>query len=132
MNKQEPGPIECPLISIAPLPPADNLLSRLQHADWIIFTSANSLPHLSGQLQLLGSDIRALATAKIAVIGPATAEVVQQHGLRIDCFPDKYLAEAIVESIPEPQGKHIVIIRAETAREVLPEQHSLLAGLLLI
>ena len=115
-------PIECPLIRITPLPAADDLLPRLQRADWIIFTSANGLPNLLGQLHVLGSDIRALGTAKIAVIGPATAEVVQRYGLRIDCLPDEYIAEAVAECIPDPQGKHIVIARAETAREVLPER----------
>ena len=114
-------PVECPLIRITPLPPADDLPARLLRADWIIFTSANGLPSLLGQLQTLGNDIRALGTAKIAAIGPATAEVVQRYGLHIDCLPTQDIAEAIAESIPEPQGKHIVIARAETAREVLPE-----------
>lgn len=114
-------PVEVPVIRIEPIPPADNLISRLERADWIVFTSANGLPSLLGQLHALGSDIRALGKATLAAIGPATAKSLQDRGLRVDFTPSQFIAETVAEEFPDPAGKRIVIARAEEAREVLPK-----------
>lgn len=114
-------PVECPVIRVVPLPPADDLLARLQCADWLAFTSANGLPHLLRQVESLDGDIRALGTAKIAAIGPATAETIRRYGLRVDFMPDRFVAESVAEGFPDPTGQRVVIARAEEAREVLPE-----------
>lgn len=113
-------PIECPVIHIEQLPPADELPAQLSQADWLVFTSANGLPCLLRQLDELGHDIRALGAAKIAAIGPATAETARRYGLRVDFVPTRFVAEAVAEEFPDPRGQRIVIPRAEEAREVLP------------
>jgi len=113
-------PIEVPLIRIEQVPPAENLILRLQSADWIVFTSANGLPCLLNQLNVLGSDIRALGKAKLAAIGPATAASLQERNLRVDFIPSKFVAESVAEEFPDPTGKRILIARAQTAREALP------------
>jgi uroporphyrinogen III methyltransferase/synthase len=82
LRRQGAQPVEYPVIRIEPLPAADRLFEKLASADWIVFTSANGLPNLLGQLQQAGKDIRALGTAKIAAIGSATAESLRAHGLR--------------------------------------------------
>jgi uroporphyrinogen III methyltransferase / synthase len=114
-------PLETPLIHTEPLPPADDLLARLRRADWLVFTSANGLPGLLGQIAELGKDIRALGTARIAAIGPATAASVTEHGLCVDFHPSRFVAEAVAEEFPAPAGAHIVLAQAEEAREVLAE-----------
>ena len=114
-------PIEFPVIRITPLPPAEDLLSRLRQADWLVFTSANGLPGLLDQLQALGADIRGLGSAKLAAIGPATAASLTERGLRVDFVPTRFVAEAVAEEFPSPEGKRIVIARAEEAREALPD-----------
>jgi len=59
---------------------------------------------------------------KIAVIGPATAKAVQGIGLQADLIPPKYIAESLAEAlIPEAPGKRMLLIRAEQARDILPE-----------
>lgn len=113
-------PIEVPLIRIEQVPPAENLILRLQSADWIVFTSANGLPCLLNQLNALGTDIRALGKAKLAAIGPATAASLQERNLRVDFMPSKFVAESVAEEFPDPTGKRILIARAQTAREALP------------
>lgn len=115
-------PIEAPAIRIEKLPPADDLLTRLQKADWIVFTSANGLPALLEQISTLGADIRALGKAKIAAIGPATAESIRSRGLRVDFVPGRFVAESAAEEFPSPEGKHILIARALEARDVLPDE----------
>lgn len=113
-------PIEVPLIRIEQVPPAENLILRLQSADWIVFTSANGLPCLLNQLNALGTDIRALGKAKLAAIGPATAASLQERNLRVDFIPSKFVAESVAEEFPDPTGKRILIARAQIAREALP------------
>lgn len=113
-------PVEFPVIHIAPLPPAENLITRLQQADWLVFTSANGLPNLLRQLGQLEADIRALGNAKIATIGPATAEMLWKHGVRVDYVPERFVAEDMAAEFPNPLGKHIAIVRAQEARDVLP------------
>ena len=114
-------PVEVPVIRIVPLPPAENLVNRLQQADWLAFTSANALPNLLSQLETLGSDIRALGSARLAAIGSSTAESLSERGLRVDYVPSRFVAETAAEEFPDPRGKRVVIVRAESAREVLPE-----------
>ena len=115
-------PLECPLIKIEPLPPPDDLLARLRHADWLLFTSANGLPHLLRQVTALGGDIRALGSAKIAAIGPATADSLRDVRLRVDFLPERFIDESLTDGLPDPCGKHVLIARAETARDALPDQ----------
>lgn len=113
--------IESPMITVAPLAAATDLLSRLQLADWLLFTSANALPNLLQQLATLNEDIRALASAKIAAIGTSTADSLRQFGLRVDFQPSRFIAEVMASEFPAPEGKQLLIIRAETASEDLPE-----------
>ncbi len=113
--------VEYPVIRMHPLPPAPELCARLARADWIVFTSANGLPALLGQLDALGADVRALGHAKLAAIGPATAESIRRYGLRVDFVPERFVAEAVAEGFPNPAGQRVVIARAEEAREALPE-----------
>lgn len=113
--------VESPMISVAPLPAPADLLTRLQQADWLLFTSANALPNLLQQLATVDEDIRALAAAKIAAIGTATADSLRQFSLRVDYQPSRFIAEVMASEFPAPEGKRLLIIRAETASEELPE-----------
>jgi uroporphyrinogen III methyltransferase/synthase len=75
------------------------------------------------RLYALGHDVRAIGNARLAAIGPATAEAVRARGLRVDFVPDQFVAERVVEQFPEdPAGRRILIPRAQEAREVLPQR----------
>lgn len=114
-------PVEFPVIKIEQIPPVADLLARLQQAEWLVFTSANGISALLRQVMELDGDIRSLGDAKIAAIGPSTAESIQRYGLRVDYIPERFIAESIADGFPDPRGQHIVIARVETARETLPE-----------
>ncbi len=114
-------PVEFPTIRTETLPPADDLLPRLLAADWIVVTSANGLPALLEQVEASGADIRALGSARLAAIGPATAETLTTHHLVVDYLAERFVAESLAEGFPDPAGLRIVIARAEEARDVLPE-----------
>ena len=69
-------------------------------------------------------DARAFGTAKVAVIGSATAETLQSYGIVPDCMPQAFVAESLVESLQAAGVRHtskVLILRAEEARDTLVE-----------
>jgi uroporphyrinogen III methyltransferase/synthase len=88
-----------------------------------VFTSANGVAAFMTRLFERGKDVRALGGAKIAAIGPATAESLRPYGLVPDVVPHAFKAEVLLEALsPEVKpGARILLARAQIAREVLPE-----------
>jgi uroporphyrinogen III methyltransferase/synthase len=73
------------------------------------------------RLRTLRKDIRAIGKARIAAIGPATAEALKNFALTVDAIPGEYRGEAIIDAIgvEKIRGARILIPRAQVAREVL-------------
>jgi len=117
--------IEFPTIRPEPIPEVAEspVLSCLPlDYDWIIFTSANTIPFLLSALRVNGGDVRSLGAARLAAIGPGTAKALTDLGLNVEYVPREFVAEAVAEGFPvDPAGLRILIPRAEVAREVLPE-----------
>jgi len=118
--------IEFPTIETVPptsYTAIDRALARLADFDWIIFTSATGVEGFIARLKALGRDIRAIGSAKLAAIGPATAARLGDYALHVDAMPTEFRAEAIVPAIGEERirGARFLIPRAEVAREALPE-----------
>ena len=60
-------------------------------------------------MRATGKDIRILAGARICTIGPATAEEVHKHLLRVEKVPREYRAEGVLEAFSnEPSGRQAV------------------------
>jgi uroporphyrinogen III methyltransferase/synthase len=99
------------------------VIAKLGSFDWVIFTSATGVEAFVARLRALGRDIRELGSASIAAIGPATAERVSRYALRVAAVPSEFRAEALIGAIGEAKirGAHILIPRAQVAREILPE-----------
>jgi uroporphyrinogen III methyltransferase/synthase len=117
--------IEFPVIKIIPVADTGLRVSDLAKDvyDWIIFTSANGVECFIKGLAKIGLDVRAIGTAKLAAIGPATAAALENYGLKVDYVPSEFVAEAVIRDFPEDvAGKSILIARAKEAREVLPEK----------
>jgi uroporphyrinogen III methyltransferase/synthase len=119
---------EFPTIEIIPpeyLGPLDAAIRDLDSFSLIVFTSVNGVEAFLKRLQHHGLDLRALPRdAKVAAIGPATAERIEQAGLRVDVVPEEYRAEALIEALGAHPlaGERVLIPRAKVAREVLPEK----------
>jgi len=117
-------PVEFPTIAIAPPSDWSNLdqaLDKLAAYDWIIFTSANGVEAVIERLRALGSDLRLLDGPRVAAIGPATAQALQDHGVRVDFVPSIYVAEEIAAGIGDVRGQRILLPRADKARPALGE-----------
>ena len=59
-----------------------------------------------------------------AAIGPATTAALRAGNLVADLVPEQYVAESLLEAFasPEPEQRgRVLLVRAEVARDVLPE-----------
>jgi uroporphyrinogen III methyltransferase/synthase len=119
---------EFPTIEISPpedFTPLDDAIHKLDSFDWLVYTSVNGVEAFVERLRHQGLDLRAVPRdAKVAAIGPATAERLEEAGLRVDVIPGEYRAEALIEALDEDSisGKRVLIPRARVAREILPEK----------
>ncbi len=87
----------------------------------VVFTSPRGVKFFFEGVRGRGLDIRCLGFRRIAAIGPSTRDAVESLGLRVDIVPDKYVAESLADSIMSEKPERVFILRAERAREVLPE-----------
>ncbi len=115
-----------PVIRIAPPPdpgPLAAAAASVRDYDWVVFTSVNGVDRFHAALEEAGRDARALARARIAAIGPATAAALETWGVRADLVPDTYVAESVLEAMAalgSLRGARVLLPRAYGAREVLP------------
>jgi uroporphyrinogen III methyltransferase/synthase len=107
--------LELPAIRIEPLPWECEDLGRF---DWVIFTSVNGVKYFFDRIE----DVRQLR-GRICAIGPATRAAVEGMRLKIDLIGEEYVAESLLAAfeVQELAGKRVLLARAETARDVLPE-----------
>ena len=117
--------LEVPTIEIAPPPdPAalEKLARELGTYGWVVFTSANAVEAVFAALKRIGADARAFGGAKVAAIGPATAEALKAKGIKADLTAKTFVAEALAEELVARgvKGKRVVLPRAAKARDVLP------------
>ena len=116
---------ELPTIRIEP--PADKrqfyeLVADAHIYDWIVFTSPNGADAFFKAFFEIYHDARDLGGARIAAIGPATAERVCSYRFQVDVQPEKYVAEEIVGALQKEtslENLKILLARAEGAREAL-------------
>jgi uroporphyrinogen III methyltransferase/synthase len=106
--------LETPAIRIEP---RTVLLARPETYDLICFTSPNGV---RVYFDALDRDARALGGATVAAIGPGTAAELERHGIRADIVPERFVAEGLLEALPDVRGKSVLVARAAGARDVLP------------
>ncbi len=127
--------IELPTIRIEPPEDLRGFAELVQDAhvyDWIIFTSPNGVDSFFDLFFKLYHDARELGGAKIAAIGPATAQRVRDFHVQVDLQPPEFVAEAIVREFKKQGGVEnlrILLARAEKARDVLPKELSAMGGI---
>jgi len=75
------------------------------------------------RMAALGGDVRALASARIAAIGPETAAELERRLLRPAIVPAEYRAEGLLDALGEGDlcGRRVLLPRAAGARAILPD-----------
>jgi uroporphyrinogen III methyltransferase/synthase len=102
--------------------PIDAAIDALETYDWLIFTSRNGVDRFLNRLDRSPRDLRAIR-GRLAAIGSATAEALAEARLKVDCVPTEFVSESLLEALDDDlTGKKVLIARAESAREVLPEE----------
>lgn len=127
LQEQGATVLEYPTIQITSLSDytlLDKAISNLCQYDWVLFTSQNGVEYFFNYLmEKRNLDTRSLGSAKVGVIGPATALELKKYGITSDCIPDEYVAESLLKKLDEYdlKNKKVLILRALSARDVLPE-----------
>ncbi|PYI90835.1 MAG: uroporphyrinogen-III C-methyltransferase [Verrucomicrobia bacterium] len=127
--------IELPTIRIEP--PTDlrafaELVQDAHAYDWIVFTSVNGVNAFFDLFYKLYDDAREIGGARIAAIGPATAQRIKDFRMHVDLQPDEFVAESLAREFGKQGGVEnlrVLIARAEKARDLLPRQLSALGAI---
>jgi uroporphyrinogen III methyltransferase/synthase len=127
--------IELPTIRIEP--PTDlrafaELVQDAHAYDWIVFTSPNGVNAFFDLFYKLYDDAREIGGARIAAIGPATAQRLKDFHLHVDLQPAEFVAEALVREFRKEGGienLRVLIARAEKARDLLTKELSALGAI---
>lgn len=118
--------IAIPTIEITPpgsYAPLDAALRNHHKYDWLILTSVNGVEAMFARLRRLRISPTKLQHLKVAAIGPATRDEIERRGLNVSVTPEKYIAEAVVQSLHnKTKGKRVLLVRAKVARDVLPNE----------
>lgn len=110
--------------SLADSEPMRHAVREVAQVHWILFTSVNGVDAFLDALAGEGLDVRVLAKAKLAAIGPATAERLMTRGLRADLVPATFVAEALLDALiatDDVAGRTFLLPRADLARPMLAE-----------
>lgn len=94
-------------------------LERLDQYQWVIFTSQNAVNLFWEEFQKSECSIDKLKNLKIAAIGPATRQALNECGIAVDAMPEKFIGEEIVKTLGIIKGNNILLPRAEGARDEL-------------
>ncbi len=120
-------PILIPAIALAPptsFCPLDAALAQLPSYHWLLFTSANAVEAFAHRAR---RTFTPHPTQQVAAIGPATAEALRNIGLPPALVPATAIAESLTAALlphatqPDGSATRMLLLRAESARDHLPE-----------
>ena len=103
--------VVCPLIEIEPFTEPSAI--DTSGYDWVVVTSPNGAD--------LFANRRSGKEARIAAVGPGTAETLQQLGIEPDLVPRVSTQEGLADEMPRPAGR-VLVVGAEGSRRVLVDE----------
>jgi uroporphyrinogen III methyltransferase/synthase len=115
--------IAAPLIQIGLSDPGDTTwLERIGGFDWIVFSSRHAVRGFRRAVEKLGADVRRLAHARVAVVGPITARELETWGIRPDLLAEPARADALVRLLlaQEPRPQRVLFPCGTLALETIP------------
>lgn len=121
-----------PMLDVVPIDDSASFeaaFAELPQTDWLVFTSRHGVDLFMERLWGSGRDARALASCRVAAIGPATAEALERHRVRPDCVPEDHCSEGLVAALgTEAAEKRFLLARADRGRSLLPDELARLGG----
>ena len=125
-------PVFLPMIRI--LPPADFSLvdaaiAGMSDFDWIVFSSSNAVRGLLHRVLALGHDMRLLSNTRIAAVGPATQQALNDYSLRADVLPMQYDAASLAKHLRDDVvARRVLWPRGSRFQELLRQELSVVAS----
>ena len=119
--------LEVPTIKLEPPTRREEIvdaLLELNSYDWLVFTSPNGVTKFFEYFFKRFHDMRDLGGARIAAVGPATANKLKELHLQVDLMPDEALAVEVAKAFAKfetIENLKICLLRAEVANRELPE-----------
>lgn len=114
-----------PVVEIVPpasWAPLDEAIREAWSYDWIVFSSANGVEAFASRLAALG-DARLLGTARLAAVGPKTADALAEYRLACDLVPATHSAAGLVAALAsEPPGRRFLLLQADRGRDTLQRE----------
>ena len=101
----------------------ERLLSEINDATHILFTSSNGVDIFFEQIKRYGIDIRSLYNKKICVIGSGSGEALNKYGVNADFIPSKFDSKSFLDEILPKLDKDskVLMLRAKIGSDVLPK-----------
>ena len=98
-------------------------LLELNAYDWLVFTSPNGVTRFFDYFFKQFKDMRDLGGARIAAVGPATANKLKEYHLQVDLMPEEAIGikiAAAFQKFESIENLKICLLRAEVANPDLP------------
>jgi uroporphyrinogen III methyltransferase/synthase len=115
--------LHVPVIRIADPPawqPLDEAIAHADTYDWIVFASSNGVRGFVRRLRAAKLDGRALGSARLAAIGPATRKQLEEAGFHCDLTPESFRSEGLVAALGGALCRgRFLLVRADKGRDVL-------------
>jgi uroporphyrinogen III methyltransferase/synthase len=113
-----------PLIEILPPPTwehVDRAIATADSFDWIVFSSSNGVESFASRLATRG-DARLLGTARLAAVGPQTAEALVSHRLACDLVPMEHSARGLLDAFSQVAAPgRFLLLQADRGRDTLAD-----------
>jgi len=120
-------PVLLPLLEVVPASDGggalEDGLNELDHYDWITFTSTNAVHAVIDELRELWPE-----RPKVAVVGPATADLLRQSGYPVDFVSSEGTAADLAASMPIEAGQRILAPLGDRASVALEKGLSARGG----
>ena len=116
--------IEAPSIEIVDLEDTSELDAAVRSLAagefaWVSFTSPRAVDAVLAAMRRFGLPPR--PPARIAAIGPATADTLNEAGIEVDLLADPHTTEVLADAFPTGEGR-VLFPRADIAPEGLEER----------
>jgi len=102
----------------------DQAIRDIGAFDWVFVTSQNVLRALQERCRALRLDLRAtMAQARVAAVGPATAEALKTAGIGVAHVATKHQGVSLaLELAADVKGKRVLLPRSDRAKHELVDQ----------
>ena len=121
ITQQNGKALRFPTLEIEPFNVDGELIEKALHCDWLIFTSTNAV---NFALRALSGKMARLHTLQLAAVGHATANALQDAGLKVACVPEtEFSSEGLLAepAMHRVVNQRIMIVRGLGGREKLAQ-----------